>query len=219
MLLIALLACTDGTPNPDDSSVADDTDPTTDDTEDTEPQPETICDDGLDNDEDGLADCLDSDCESTNYCQWPFTLSHTSIVNFAGREIECKYAGFPVDYDVPSCRTVLTSTMTVSPDKECPQCNRTFYGQFTYTEDSCEGGGVRPTDGYYGLIFAENKWVLFTENDAGEWVEAVDLSADDQGGFSFTSASEPVWLDSEECDNGNQHVGDITLTLAFKDVD
>lgn len=216
-LLIATMACVDGGTVTTDRDPADDTSPVIDDTDDTTP-PE-ICDDGLDNDEDGDADCDDSDCETDNYCVWPFTLNHTSIVDFKGRTIECKWNGFDIDYDVPSCRTVLTSTMTMTTDNECPDCNRTYFGNFTYTQDDCEDGSPRPTEGYYGLVFAENKWVLFSQDESGAWAEAVDLTPDDNGGYSYVSPYEAVNLDTDECNNGSQHVGDINLTLAFEDAD
>ncbi len=217
MSLFVLLACT-GTSVPTDRNPVDDTS-VIDDTDDL-PEPEQICDDGLDNDEDGLADCDDSDCESTNYCQWPFTLQHSSIFDFKGRTIECKWNGIPVDYDVPDCRTALSSTMSMTTEDACPQCNRTFYGPFTYSEDSCEElvGGDRPSEGRYGLIFAENKWVLFTQDETGQWQEAVDLVADENGGYSWQETDE-VRADVEDCGNGEQYLGDLTAKLIFQPVD
>ena len=218
MHLLALFACTAGTVNTDDEDDTSVSVDDTEDTEDTEPQPESICDDGVDNDEDGLFDCDDSDCVATNYCQWPFTIQHTFVSDFKGRTIECKWNGIKVDVDVEDCRTAFTSTLTHATDDECPQCNRTFHGAFSYSEDSCPNPETRPAEGWFGFVFPGNKWVLFTKDEAGAWQEAVDLAKDDQGGYSFQSTT-PVNLDNEECDNGSQYVGDLTVKLIYTDAD
>ena len=221
-IALGWLACTGTVPTDgttDDSSVTTDD---TDDTDDSPPPVEQICDDGVDNDGDGLSDCEDADCEAEVHCQWPTSVEHTTVFDFAGKTIQCEVWGTVIPYEIDDCETVMTSTMTQVDDGDiCEQCNRTFEGQFSYPKDECADlvAGERPTEGRFGLVFAENKWVLFSKNESGEWVESVDLQPDGSGTYSYAT-TEAVEEDmQEDCKTGVQHLGDLTVTLSFAESD
>ena len=182
---------------------------------------ESDCEDGADDDGDGLTDCEDDDCADAFVCSWPDAISYFSRVDFSGNTIECEVAGFEIDVDVPDCATVTTSTMIIDESAAaCAQCDRTFSGTLNYSEDSCSEllETTPPTSASVGLVFvSETTRELWGVNDAGQWEMAAAINIDDDGMWEL-AGGEQVWDDPDDCDNGNQHLGDLTVVVSFKDI-
>ena len=196
--------------------MGDQGDDTAEDTGPVVPSTEQDCTDGEDADQDGLTDCADPDCAAEFQCTWPEAMDHRTLVQFVGNEIECKYAGFPFDYDVPDCTTDFSGML--SEAEGCAGCDRTYEGPFTYAKEECTelvGGGEVPTSGAYGFVFiSEDRRELWTQ-DEGAWVPASELTR--QGDEWLLTVSEDIIDDPEDCDNGPQNLGRLTVTLSFKD--
>jgi hypothetical protein len=203
----------------DDDDVADDDDGADDD--DTVPDNETDCDDGIDEDEDQLTDCDDPDCAEVAPCWWPDAVDHTGTFAFDGYEIECIYLGFPVPYEVDDCDTAYTSPLTQDLTVEdCLACDRTFEGAFTYSTDTCADliGSDSPLSGAFGFVFtSETEWEFWGINaDSGEW-ESAGVATDDGSG-NFVYQTEGVITDNPpDCDNGDQDLGNLVITLGFSE--
>lgn len=183
-----------------------------------EPDPETECDDGLDNDEDGATDCDDTDCAEFEPCTWPTSMAHTGIWDFAANaDAECETFIGNFDIDINSCLVDYSATLTEVTDSanQCPTCDRTFYGTFTYNTDTCSGalGFTPPTDAYFGFIFdSDSEWRLVGRSDTGEWEAEVAVPvAGGQGTFSTTEA---INVEDDRCDN-TIFAGDLTISWTF----
>ena len=204
----------------DDDDVADDDDGADDD--DTVPDTETSCDDGLDEDEDGLMDCEDPDCADVAPCNWPEALDHVGTVFFDGWEIECVF-GVPFDYQVDDCATDYTSPLgtTLTVDR-CEACDRTFEGPFTYSVDTCTellpDASDPPDSGAFGMVFTSaTEWEVFSINgETGLW-ESVGIATDDGSGTFVYQTEAVISGDPEECNNGEQDLGNLVVTLSFSE--
>lgn len=179
---------------------------------------ESNCTDGLDDDGDGAIDCADDDCAAEFQCTWPDTMTHRTLADFAGRTIECEFFGH-YDVDVDDCRTDLNSNLSVIAEGSlCTSCDRTYEGPFVVTEDSCGDvtGATPPTTARFGFVFnSPTERVLWAQDDSGVWQETVTLTlAGNSWEFSGTDA---VVADPDGCNNGDQHLGDLTVTLSFQD--
>ena len=188
-----------------------------------EPDPETECFDGEDNDGDGKTDCEDSDCLSAyEECSWPDVIDHRSVFDFQGRKVTCETFWGDFDEDVPDCQTAFNSALGHTTDgPQCQECDRTYFGTFEYTADSCGDlygdGSALPTEGRFGFIFVdENVWELWGIDDAtGQWEKAVDLKKGSDGRYTYTAPKETVEYDSGECDNDPLYVGDLIVEISF----
>ena len=164
-------------------------------------QPEGACDDGEDNDGDGLADCDDEDCADREFCGWPAGLSHTGIFDFDASFL-AELAGYP------SCTVAFNSELDrIRGSGECPGCDRTFGGTATYTETSCaENSGDLPSELSYGLVFtSETEWAVWAF-DGTSWGESGTASG---GGGTYTLYREdPVEYDGQDG-------GTLITTLTF----
>jgi hypothetical protein len=184
-----------------------------------DPEPETSCDDGVDDDLDGATDCDDSDCAEVAPCWWPATLQHQGAFDFDGYTVTCETFFGDFDEDVPDCSTRYEATLVevTDPAEACPTCDRTYYGTLTYTTDSCGdilGSGDYPTEAYFGFVFHDaDRWTLYGEDDAGSWATGVDLTVSG-GSYSFTHL-EPIYVDTGECDNDPLLAGELAVTWAF----
>jgi hypothetical protein len=178
------------------------------------------CTDGVDDDDDGKADCLDPDCAEVFECTWPDALDHTSRFQFDGNTIECQVWGVDVDYDVPDCTTALTASLTeLTGAQACQSCDRSYSGAFTYTQDTCSEllGTTLPQSGAFGFVFvSETQRELWGQDEAGQWAFSSLVDSTDGRNWELT-ASEAVYDDPEDCDNGTQNLGTLTLTVAFVD--
>ncbi len=203
----------------DDSGPADDDDGAEDD-DDAVPENETDCQDGVDEDQDGVTDCEDDDCFDVAPCWWPEALDHVGDVQFDGWEIECDFMGVPVPYEVDDCATTYTSPLgmdlTVDP---CASCDRTFEGPFTYSVDSCSDllpdSPPPPASGAFGLVFtSETEWQVWSQNADGVWNEVGAATDDGSGTFVYTAES-VITDDPPDCNNGDQDLGNLVVTLSF----
>ena len=184
------------------------------------PEPETVCDDGVDNDSDGATDCEDSDCAEATWCQWPASMAHEGAYDFdAQNNVECIIRGFPVDIDVSDCITRYTAELTPVTDaaEACPTCDRTYYGTLTYSENTCAAALPAlelPTDAYFGFIFTtDTEWQLVGKGPSGDWDAAVELTVSGDG-FEFAT-TETINISDDRCSNSPLYVGDLTVTWAF----
>jgi len=183
LLVLSPLGCgsgddDQGPPGGDDDDVGhnddDDTGPGDDD--DQQADPEVDCQDGQDNDNDGLTDCADSDCETEFVCTWPSQMQHMAKFEFISS------GAWPGD-----CETRFESLLVKTNQGDiCTQCDRTFEGQYQYSVNTCadilELGGVDlPEEGMSGIVFlSENEREIFTRNTEGIW-EAVGTAVLDSG--------------------------------------
>ena len=214
-LLALALGCT-GKAVPTD----DDTDTDTDEPDD--PKVETDCNDGLDNDEDGAMDCDDSDCAEAFSCTWPDALDHETEMLFDGRTIECEIFGTAFDYDVDDCETRFSADLTYDEtDDTCSECDRVYKGPLTWEQDSCSEllgeDGPKPETTEYGLKFvSETLRTVYVNDPNTGWTKAVDLVQEGEQWQNVTSVE--IREDVDECNNGVQYLGDLTVTSLFTDL-
>jgi len=219
MCCLSLIACDGGTSTTKDSGGTD-TSGNTDTDETNTPDPETDCGDGIDNDEDGLADCLDDDCAAEFSCTWPDTIGHRTQFNFDGYEVECDLGIFDKEFTVDDCVTDIRAQLSVATDGDlCTDCDRTYAGTFNYETDTCtepEDMGDRPTEGRFGFVFvSETERELWALNDAGAWEYAITMPLKD-GRWSHTDAGE-IEYEYDDCRNSPLTVGNLAVTLSFTD--
>lgn len=181
------------------------------------PTNELDCGDGLDEDEDGTADCLDADCAAEFHCTWPTQIQHRTTFTFNGSRITCW--GFP--YDVEDCAVDFIAVINESADNACPNCDRSFTGSVTVNQNSCQDYGAIsiPTSITYGVVFTSpESRTLWARNDSDmTWAEVGPLTKESEGVWVFTAVT-PVNYDPDECDGGDLHVGDLTSALRFTDL-
>ncbi len=216
ILTASLFAC--GDKGSDDSGT--DTDDSGADTDVTEPQVETDCEDGSDNDEDGVADCEDDDCADAFVCNYPDSILHRTNIAFDGYLVECDTWLGTFDEQVDDCSTRFSSPLTVATEGNlCTECDLTFTGQLTYDYDDCDdltGDGTRPTEGWFGFVFVdESTRELWSQDGAGVWAKAVTMTK--AGGIWEHSDSGEVVEDVDDCDNSPLTLGNLTVTLTFED--
>lgn len=172
------------------------------------PPPEDICDDGIDNDEDGLFDCEDADCDDFAPCTWPTVLQHDAIIGYAASSL-AKLAG------IDDCTTVYTSSLVADDagaPTPCADCDRHFAGDFTYQPDDCASEIVeaRPVSGWFGFRFTSDAaWEVhvYLTGDKPGWDLFGTASNDGLGTFSV------VRVDALEY-NGTD-LGELTSNFAF----
>ncbi|MCB9742165.1 MAG: hypothetical protein H6741_18365 [Alphaproteobacteria bacterium] len=222
---LTLLACDD-----QGTKVGDDTNPSsTDDSGEVEdttppiPENETDCEDGIDEDQDGVTDCEDSDCADVFRCTWPESLGHNTHAFFDGMEIECRAIGIPFDVDVPDCTTDLVAPLQEFTEGNiCTSCDKSYVGPVNVTDDSCaellgDNAEPSPTELAFGFQFVSTQErVLWARDEAGVWAQAVTMTREGEGPWQWSSTSE-IWDDPPDCNNGQQHLGDLTVTLTFTD--
>ncbi len=185
------------------------------------PQPESDCEDGIDNDEDGSIDCIDSDCAEVFHCTWPDAISHETEVVFDGYDVECDL-GWLGTYDkqINDCTTFFTAPLVRTEQGElCEACDGTFAGPITYVYDDCDdltGDGTRPTEGRFGFRFlSETERELWSQDDSGVWQLGFTMTLQGES-WSFTDSGE-VQVDTGDCENSPLTVGNLTVTMTFVD--
>lgn len=185
------------------------------------PSTEQDCTDGVDEDGDGAADCLDSDCADAWQCKLPERLDFHSVFDFRGNTIECEVWGIEVDVDIDDCRTDTSAVLALvkGGPQACPQCDRTYRGNLVYAEDSCSDllETAPPVDAAYGYIFVDEfNRELWAPDDTGAWIYLETLSSDNGRRWEL-GGSEAIWADPDDCDNGDQNLGTLTVTLSWLD--
>lgn len=184
------------------------------------PSNETDCEDGRDEDQDGTADCEDSDCATFWRCALPDTMDFRSDVYFDGYTIECEAWGIEVDVDIEDCVADAVSNLTlVTTGRRCESCERTYEGELTYNQDSCSAllETPAPTRGEYGFNFLDaNTRELWSPDETGTWL-FVDRLVSTDGVNWVLAGTEEIWADPEDCDNGNQNLGLLSVTLSWRD--
>ena len=187
MSAVFWIGCEAGEITPNDDGGGDDTD-----TEDTDqPDPvETDCADGLDDDGDGDIDCDDSDCEDVGSCLWPDQVQAviTVSIDVTGA------AAFLYDDCFLMSESELDSTVSI-PDP-CVDCDRTYFGDLSYSQDTCDADLFeRPTEGSAGLVFlSEDEWEIWM-NLEGDW-EKVGVAEKNSEGVYEAERSEPIVYES-----------------------
>jgi hypothetical protein len=154
-------------------------------------QPEVACDDGEDNDGDGLADCDDDDCVDRAFCGWPTHLSHTGSFYFDASFL-AELAGYP------SCLVAFNASLDrIQGSGECPGCDRTFGGDANYTDTACaESASELPAEVSYGVVFAsDTSWRIFA-SDGDSWGES-GVATGGNGTYTL-SREDPVEYDGQD---------------------
>ena len=221
ILVASLIACGDkGSDDSGSDSTSDSGEGTDTDTDTTEPQVETDCEDGADNDEDGATDCEDEDCAEAFVCSYPDRIFHRTDIEFEGYLVECDTWLGTFDEQVDDCATRFSSPLTVMTEGDlCTECDLTFTGSLTYEFDDCDdltGDSTRPTEGSFGFVFIDaSTRELWSQDDAGVWAKAVTMKK--KGKLWAYSDSGEIIEDIDDCDNSPLTLGNLTVTLSFED--
>ena len=167
--------------------------------------PEEICDDQIDNDQDGQTDCDDSDCASAFECTWPDEFQHTAGVYF-----DASSAAELLGYD--DCEIVADAVLKNDDISACTICDRSYTGALTYSSDDCDMiEDDRPDSVTYGLIFlSETERVYYgAETDGPGWAEVGRATLGPDGAYTITT--------EENVDVEGFDAGDLTVELIFRD--
>jgi hypothetical protein len=168
-----------------------------------DPDPETICDDGLDNDNDGLFDCDDDDCAEVFHCTWPDEIENDVSIQFDASSIAEIFG-----YD--DCAIQTNSALANDTVSACPTCDRSYTGALVYTADSCPADAFdRPTSVTYGVNFLSDTERVFLGEEEAAWVELATVSASKDGAYRYSTV-QPVEVDGIDA-------GDVTIVLVFTD--
>lgn len=186
----------------------------------TGPTSESDCEDGVDEDSDGVTDCEDPDCASFWACDLPDAVDYHTFFEFRGNTIECEWIGIEYDVDIDDCSTEASGRLNMLEGPQaCPDCDRSYSGPITYGTDTCSEllGVAQAPDASFGLVFlAEDQRELWAPDEAGAWFPLVTLTRQDK--LWTNTTSEDIWADPEDCDNGDQNLGNLTVTVDFRDL-
>jgi len=167
-------------------------------------EPESECDDEVDDDGDGLVDCADDDCAAEIVCSWPTSLSHSATIAYDASFL-AELSGYS------SCTLAFNGTFNRDRDGDlCPNCDFTFEGAVTYTNTSCsETPGDLPSNVRYGIVFtSDTAWGIWS-TDGTSWGEAGTATG---GGGTYTlSRQDPIVVDGNDA-------GDLNTTLSFTEL-
>ncbi len=200
----ALVACNAPAPDDDDSRPGDDDAGDDDDDagdDDDAVDPETACDDLVDNDGDQLTDCEDPDCADVFHCTWPDAMEHAARFQFQSQ----------VEW-LESCETRFSSHLVHTTDM-APQADRTYEGDFNYTVNSCadllDAAGVDlPNHGAYGVRFlSEHEREIFSRDTEGNW-GSVGVATWQSGVGHYLIAR----------DDDTENIGSLHTELTFADL-
>ncbi|RME23336.1 MAG: hypothetical protein D6798_13720 [Deltaproteobacteria bacterium] len=185
-----------------------------------EPAVESDCEDGADDDGDGAIDCEDSDCADHWSCNLPDSIRYDTVIDFWGNTITCELVGIEYDVEIGDCHTVGGGPLSriEDPQQTCADCDRTYQGPLTYTQDTCSSklGQPLPSTATLGLVFLnETQRELFAPDDQWNWYSLGILELVD--GVYTLSTSEDIIIDPEGCDNGKQNIGTIDLRVDIED--
>ena len=138
-------------------------------------------------------------------------------------QLECRAIGIPFDVDVPDCTTDLVAPLQEFTEGNiCTSCDKSYVGPVNVTDDSCaellgDNAEPSPTELAFGFQFVSTQErVLWARDEAGVWAQAVTMTREGEGPWQWSSTSE-IWDDPPDCNNGQQHLGDLTVTLTFTD--
>ena len=125
-----------------------------------------------------------------------------------------------VDVDVDDCHADAVGTLKLMDSGNlCPGCDRSYYGGLSYTTDNCSDlmGTPLPVDAIYGYVFVDaNTRELWSADETGAWVMVDTITSKDGHRWAMSGADE-VWADPPDCDNGNQNIGRLSLSLSLDD--
>jgi hypothetical protein len=167
-------------------------------------EPESECDDGLDDDADGLTDCDDDDCAGVVSCGWPTSLSHSATIAYDASWL-AELSGYS------SCAVSFNGTLDrVRGDGQCGACDRTFEGAVSYTDTSCaDNPGDLPSTVRYGIVFtSESAWAICSTDGTSRGESG---TATGGGGTYTLSRSDPIVVDSNDA-------GDLNTTLTYTEL-
>ncbi len=236
-LLFTVAACGGSdTPDQPDAAPPDDADTTDADTTDAPPPPpdamvdaitvETNCNDGLDEDMDGMTDCLDSDCAADPECV-PETMCADGIDNEGDGEADCLdddcngVAGCEFGAEA-TCDDVFDNDGDGLTDCEDPDCDGVSGCRFT-GEATCDDGFDNDADGATDCADADCNGIAGCEspaeltcgdafdNDADGDTDCADLDCDTLAGCEFGTEL--------TCADGNDNDADGATDCADADCD
>jgi hypothetical protein len=166
--------------------------------------PESECEDGLDNDEDGLADCEDEDCGEVFYCTWPGAVEHSVILSYEASTL-ATWAGYR------DCEGAMTAVLATTETGACDICDRTFEGTVQLTHDTCPADfGERPATVSYGVVFtSQTERTFYGPTEEGWIVIGSDTDVDGLGVFEFSL--------NEHIDYEGYNGGELYTTFTFVD--
>jgi len=144
---------------------------------------ETACNDGADNDGDGLTDCADPDCAEVAPCTWP-----TAV------DLEGRFDFTSTAYGVSDCTTDYTSTVQQVDDPSCDPCDRVMHGTYRYVTDDCpsDPNNPRPSGGSYGFVFtSDTAWQVYFLDGDQAW-QTLGTATDDGTGTLVFERTDPV---------------------------
>jgi hypothetical protein len=210
LIALPLAGCTTVTPSTE--RIADEPAPVYDDDDDDvpAPDPELDCDDGLDEDEDGLIDCADDDCSDVFHCTWPDEIELHTMVEFFGNEIA---QAFGVDDCLLEFEGVLTDE---SSRLGFDDGDLVFEGPVEYLPGDCPEDYVsRPATVAFafGFLDENTREAWSRDSDTGEWQALGEVTAAN-GEFRIETL-EPVMYDVPLF--GDTEVGTFRLTRTFRD--
>jgi len=158
------------------------------------PQPESVCDDNLDNDDDTLTDCADPDCAGASNCGYPTGMvididlfyDASSIAEWAGQN---------------DCTTDLTIAVAADADTGCGTCHKSYTGPYVYGLDTCPEA-ERPLEGSYSFVFtSESQREVYVLDAEGLWA-LVGTATGSNGVFTVTR-TDPVIYDGYDAGTMN----------------
>ncbi len=212
-LSLALFACAPETTTGDDPDLDDpvgteDTADPVDDTEQEDPA-ELDCEDGADDDGDGLFDCADPDCGEAFVCTWPEAVSIHTVVDYDANDVA-------ETFGVTDCVLELRGALPQGADgSACADCDLDYQGQVTYDLGSCPDDYIStPNPLTYGVVFIDEDTREYWTRDPDIW-EYLGQATRSAAGAWVVATTEPVFYEVPLL--GEVEVGTFTLTRTFTD--
>jgi prepilin-type N-terminal cleavage/methylation domain-containing protein len=142
-----------------------------------EPETETACSDGSDNDNDGSSDCSDSDCSFDSYCTQLYTESgycSDGLDNDNDGSYDCgdnDCSSDPICYTGPTsesgyCSDYSDNDNDGSYDCGDSDCSGDSYCQPTYYSETCNNGFDDDYDGSYDCSDSDCYWDSYCMNNS-----------------------------------------------------
>ncbi len=162
--------------------------------------PETACDDGLDNDSDTLTDCDDPDCAAAAACSYPAAMTLDIALYFDASSL-AEMAG------QGDCNAEVSISVAEATGPGCDSCNKTYSGSYSYGVDTCPDA-ERPAEGSYSFVFtSDTQRDVYVLDAEGAWA-LLGTAIGSNGVFTLTRA-DPV--DYEGYDAGTMNTT-VTIT-------
>jgi hypothetical protein len=199
---------TSGGPDAPPPALDDDDD---DDDDDEVPDPEIDCADGLDDDGDGLTDCMDDDCAAVFHCTWPDEIELQTIVEFFGNELAQSFG-------VGDCTLEFSGILSEETDAlGFDGGDLAYEGSVDYSSSDCPEDYIdRPSTVAFAIVFLDEstREVFSQDSDSDLWATLGEVTSETDGLFRVETL-EPVMYDVPIF--GETEVGTFRLTRTFRD--